>query len=299
MAKRRQTVDQWTQTVISEVIDGRACSAITCLHLKGMGGATEEIVTKPLEGPVNVKELADHFISRAEGFAQELPGLQTFKLLAFYGTAEPHNPFHFTVSDGTVISRTEAMQTAHEPTPTGLLGQLMKHNESLVQQNMALTQTNMAMAQNAMVMCFGPQGVIMQARQTELEAITVVRDATLSMFKERKEARLEELKAAQDLQTRKAILDAIPQMVNRFTGHEVFSETSQKAAIVDMLAQKVTPQDLDILVGLGKLTKEQALLLSAQFAAIIEEKRKELEALKGAPSEEMAAPNGGNGKGES
>lgn len=286
MAKRRQTVDMWVQSVIADVIDARQCSAVTCLHLKGMGGATEEVVTRPLDGPVNIKELADHLISRAEGFAQELAGLQTFKLLAFYGTAEPHNPFHFTVSDGTVISRTEAMQTAHEPTPVGLLGQLMKHNEQLVQQNMVLTQSNMQLAQGVLGMCLGPQGVIAQSRQSELEAIAVVKDATLGMLKERKEARLEELKAIQELQTRKTITDAIPHLVNRWTGHEVFSETANDSAILTKLAMKVTPQDLDMLVQMGKLGQEEALLLSARFAAIVEGKKKELEALKTVPGED-------------
>lgn len=303
MAKRRQTVDTWVQTVIAEVVDGRQCSAVTCLHLKGVGGATEEVVTRPLEGPVNVKELADHLVSRAEGFAQELAGLQTFKLLAFYGTSEPHNPFHFTVSDGTVMSRTEAMQTAHEPTPMGLLGQLMKHNEALMQQNMALTQSHTQLTQGVLAMCLGPQGVIAQSRQSELECIAVVKDATLSMLKERKEARLEEAKAAQDLQTRKAIIDALPHMVNRWTGHEVFPETANKAAIIDKLAFRIKPQDLEMLVAMGKLTQDEAMMLSAQFASIVEAKQKELNALKTVPSEEedesLTVPtNGMNGKGE-
>ena len=75
MSKRRQTVEQWVASVISEVIDGKGCSAIGLLHLKGMGGATEEVTTKPIEGTVNPKELGDHFIGRAEGYSQDLPGL--------------------------------------------------------------------------------------------------------------------------------------------------------------------------------------------------------------------------------
>jgi hypothetical protein len=174
----------------------------------------------------------------------------------------------------------------------------MKHNEQLVQQNMVLTQANMQLAQGVLGMCLGPQGVIAQSRQSELEAIAVVKDATLGMLKERKEARLEELQAVQQIQTRKAILDAIPHMVNRWTGHEVFSETANKAAIIDKLAMKVSPQDLELLVQMGKLTQEEALLLSAQFAAIVETKRKELEAMKTVPSEEFDLPvsDGANGK---
>ena len=40
---------------------------------------------------------------------------------------------------------------------------------------------------------------------------------------------------------------------------------------------------------MGKITKEQALVLSAQFAAIAEEKRKEREALNKVPSEEVVS----------
>lgn len=301
MAKRRQTVDMWVQTVIADVIEGRPCSAVTCLHLKGMGGATEEVVTRPLDGPVNVKELADHLVSRAEGFAQELPGLQTFKLLAFYGTQEPHSPFHFTISDGSLTSRTEAMQSAFEPTPTGLFAQLMKHTEVLAAQNMTLTQSYMQLAQGVLAMCLGPQGILAQSRQTELEAIAVVKDATLGMMKERNEARLGELKALQDLQTRKAVMEAIPHLVNRWTGHEVFSETANDSAILGKLAMKVTPQDLEMLVQMGKLSQEEALILSARFAAIVEGKKKELEALKTVPSEEsseLSVSDGLNGKAE-
>lgn len=299
MAKRRITVDQWVQTVITDTVDGRPCSAVTCLHVKGVGGATEEIVTKALEGPCNVKEIADHLVGRAEGFSQELAGLQTFKLLAFYGTNEPHNPFHFTATDGNVVSRNEAMQSAHEPTPTGLLGQLMKHNEQIVQQNMALTQANMQLAQGVLGMCLGPQGIIARAQTDMIDAIGVVKDATLDMFTQRRQLRLEELESQKSLQTRQAIIDAIPSLVNRWTGHEVFSEKNTRAKLLEKLALKVKPDDLELMVQLGKLSPEEALMLSTEFAAIVAEKTKEHEALKGAPSEEESnlavTGNGSNG----
>jgi hypothetical protein len=284
--KKRQTVDTWTESVIAEVIDGKGCSAISLLHLKGVGGATEEVTTKPIEGTVNSSELANFLIGRAEGFSQDLAGLQTFKLLAFYGSNEPHNPFHFTTSDGTVMSRSETMMSAHEPTPTGLLGQLMKHNETLMNQNSQLVTATMAMANGTIAMCFGPAGVVQQSIKAQLEAVEVVKDAMLDMGRERKQLILEEHKAAQDLQTRKAVIDAIPQLVNRFTGREVFNETSNRAKVLEALALKVSPQDLEMLVAMGKLSKEESLVLAAQFAAIVDEKRKEVEALRQVPSED-------------
>ena len=53
-----------------------------------------------------------------------------------------------------------------------------------------------------------------------------------------------------------------------------------------------------MLLVLGILTKEEALVLSAQFAGVVDEKRKELEALKAVPSEaEPAKANGTLAKG--
>jgi|SRR5271157_627353 hypothetical protein len=287
--KKRHTVDSWVEDTITEVIEGKPCSAIALLHLKGVGGATEEITTKPIEGTVNAHDIAENLIGRAEGFSQDIGGLQTFKLIAFYGTNEPHNPFHFTASDGSVVSRSETVMSAHEPTPTGVLGQQMKHIEQLIAYNNQLVNSNMATANGIVSMCFGPQGVIQESIRAQLEAIAVVKDAMLDMQKERKQLILEEHKAAQDLQTRKAIIDAIPQLANRFTGHEIFNENTNRAKILETLAFKITPQDMELLVAMGKLTKEESLVLSAQFAAIIEEKRKESEALKAVPSEESTA----------
>ncbi len=286
MAKKRQSVDQWVQSVIAEKVEDKVCSAIALLHLKGVGGATEEITSKPIEGTIDVAELANFLVGRAEGFSQDLPGLQTFKLIAFYGTNEAHNPFHFTTSDGNVTSRTEIMMSAHEPTPTGLLGQLMKHNEALMMQNNQLVTANMTMANGVLAMCFGPQGVIQASIRAQLETVEIVKDVNLDMFKQRRELALEEHKAASDLQTRKAIIDALPHLVNRFTGHEVFNESNNRAKAFETLALKFTPKDIEFLVGMGKLTQEEGLILSAQCSAIIEEKRKEAEALKTVPSEE-------------
>ena len=289
MSKRRQTVEQWVDSVIGEVIDGKGCSAVSLLHLKGVGGATEEVTTKPIEGTVNAKELADHMIGRAEGFSQDLAGLQTFKLLAFYGTNEPHNPFHFTTSDGTVMSRSETMMSAHEPTPAGVLGQQMKHIETLIARNNELTNANMNMANGIVGMCFGPQGIVQQSIKAQLEAVEVVKDAMLDMHKQRRELVLEEHKAAQDLQIRKAVIEAIPMLTNRITGHEVFDEKSNRAKLLEMFALKIQPSDLEVLVAMGKLTKEEALVVSSQFAAIVEEKKKEADALKKVPAEDGAS----------
>jgi hypothetical protein len=191
------------------------------------------------------------------------------------------------------------MMSAHEPTPAGLLGQLMKNNEVKDRQNADLVQQNMTMARDIIQMCFGPQGLVQQSIRSQLEAVEVVKDAMLDMSKQRRELVLEEHKAAQDLQTRKAIIDAVPLLVNRVTGHEVFDEKSNRAKLLEVFAMKISPQDLELLVSMGKITKEEALVISSQFAAIVEEKKKEADAIRKVPTEEgqsqAIAPANGKG----
>lgn len=288
-SRKRQTVDDWVKSVTTETIDGRACSAISCLHLKGVGGATEEVVTKPLEGTTNPTELANHLIGRAEGFSQDLGGLQTFKLIAFYGTNEPHNPFHFTTSDGNVMSRSETMMSAHEPTPSGLLGQLMKHNEAVMAQNAGLVAACMNLSNNITTMCFGADGVVQKSIGSQMEATLIVRDAMLNLHKEKKELIIAESEAKQKAQVTQAILDAAPHVLNRVTGREIVSEQHNDTKIMEALALKVKPQHLELLVSMGLLSKEESLILAARFTSIVEEKVKTAKALQSVPSEESAA----------
>ena len=288
-SKKRHTVDSWVESTISEVINGKGCSLISLLHLKGIGGASEEVMSKPIEVTVNPHDLAENLIGRAEGFSQDLPGLNTFKLIAFYGSNEAHNPFHFTTSDGSLMSRSETVMSAHEPTPTGVLGQQMKHIEALIAQNNQLVTANMTTANAIITMCFGPSGLVRESIQSQLEAVAVVKDAMLDMHRQRKELIIEESKAVQDLEMKKAVIDFIPKIANRLTGREIIDEKSNRAEMFEMIAEKINPQDLELFVAMGKITKEQALVLSAQFAAIAEEKRKEREALNKVPSEEVVS----------
>ena len=295
--RKRMSVEEWVTSALAETPEGKSCTAITLLHMKGLGGQSEEVKSRPISGPQNPADLAEFFMARASGYSQDLPGLQDFKLLAFYGTNTPGDTFLFTMSDGKQVARTEAMNAHHEPTPTGTLQQTMKHLEnmtSLCLQSITQTQTMM----NGILGMWAKERE--DIRRTEIETIGIVRHATLSMLKERQDTRIMEIQAAQEMQTRKLVADAVPHLINRWTGREVFSEVANKAKMFDELALSTTPQDLEMLVQIGRISREKALVLSAQFAAVVEEKRREMEALQKVPAEDetamAAAHEGLNGK---
>lgn len=281
--KKRVTIEHWITEAISDGDKGKPCSGLALVHVKGSGIATEEVHTKPLDGkPQNPTALAAFFIGKAEGYSQDLPGIQTFRLLAFYGTAEPQAVFPFTVADGMITARTEAAQSAHEPTPTGLLGQLMAHNQFLTASHNEIFRAVMGMWTQDRL----------QMRTTEMEAIAVVRDAALTARRETHQFQMEYAKFQRDSKEREGVMRMVPQLVNRATGREIFDEASNDKELVDMLAMTVKPEDLQMLVDMGKIKKEYALLLMARFAKTLEEKKQEVAALKAAPSEEEEPKKG-------
>src|SRR5271157_2018713 len=139
MARKRITIEQWITEALSDGDKGKPCSALSLVHIKGVG--QEEVHTKQFTAPVQPKQLAEFFIDRATGFAQDLSGLQTFRLLAFYGSAEPQAALPFTVADGELTGGGESPFAKNEPTQVGLLGQLMKHNEQVMGAMLDLTKS--------------------------------------------------------------------------------------------------------------------------------------------------------------
>jgi hypothetical protein len=79
---------------------------------------------------------------------------------------------------------------------------------------------------------------------------------------------------------------AMPSMLNYITGREVVPEAHADSQIIESLALKVTPQHLQLLVGSGMVTQEEAMLLAARFSKVKEEAEKRKAALHVIPPED-------------
>lgn len=276
MARKRITIEQWITDALADQEKGKPCSAFSLVHIKGVG--QEEIYTKQLNTPIQSKQLAEFFIDRATGFAQDLPGLQTFRMLAFYGTNEPQAALPFTVVDGELTGGGESPFAKHEPTQAGLLGQLMTHNERMANMMLDLTKT---LAVNTIAH-------EQTMRQEVNEAQLIVRDVIMNMRKEAHEMRMAELQFQRSSEDRRLLGKALPTILNQLTGRELIPETHADSELLDAMAAKVNPNMLQHLVTMGILDSNQAALLTARFAKATEERRKELEALKVVPPEDIS-----------
>jgi hypothetical protein len=277
MSRKRVTVEQWINEALSDVDKGKPCSALALVYIKGSGVGTEEIHAKQLEGKThNPGDLARFFVGKATAFAQDLAGIQTFRLLAFYGTNEPQASFPFTVADGELTGGGEVPYAKHEATANGLLGQLMKHNE-------AMTSMMHDIVKTITVQCVQREK---ELRQEVVEAQVIVRDVIFNMRKEAHEWKLNELKFQRDTNERQMMGRAMPSLLNFLTGREVIPESHADSEMLDALALTVQPGMLEQLVAVGIVKQEQAALLAARFAKAVERKKKEMEALKTLPPEE-------------
>jgi len=276
------TIEQWIAQALTDPDKGKACTALSLVYVKTTGVGQEEVHTKNLQGAThNARELADLFISRATGFAQDLPGLQNFRLLAFYGSPEPQAAFPFTVADGDLTAG-EVPYSRHEPTNTGQLAQLMKHNEALMSMLMQVVQT------------IAVQSVQReeQLRRDVRDADMIVRDVIMNMHKQNHEARMAELAFARTTEERRMLAKVMPSLANYLAGREVIPEAVGDSALIDALAAKVKPQHIQMLIGAGIIDEQTAAVLVARFNRALEERKKEQEALQRIPPEEPMALNG-------
>lgn len=276
MARKRITIEQWLNEALSDTDKGGPCTTISLMYVKPTSGSLEEIHSKAIKAPVDVKSLASFFDNKATGYSQDLPGIQTFRLLAFYGGSEQAQAAHpFTVIDGEINTGGEIAFARHEPSEKGLLAQLMKHNEVVTSLLMQISQTVTI------------QSVI---REKELrgevaEAQTIVRDVIMNMTDKQNAHQLAVLAYQRETQERQTMIKAIPMGINYLAGREVVPQGFADSEILDAIALKVQPQHLQMLVQMGILTPEQSSLLAARFTKTLEEKAKEAALLKTIPGE--------------
>jgi len=220
--------------------------------------------------------LAEFLIDRVSGFAQGLPGMQTCRILAFYGSSDPEAALPFTVADGELTGGGESPFAKHEPTQAGLLGQLMKHNEQVMGMMVDLTKS------------LAVQSIAHEAemRKEVNDAQMIVRDVIMNMRKEAHEMRMSELAFARSTEDRRLLGKALPTIINQLSGREVIPEAHADSELLDAIAAKIKPHMLQQLIALGILDTNEAALLTARFARATEERRKEIEALKTVPPEE-------------
>lgn len=262
------TIEAWCNHALEDTDkvgdDGtpKPCTAIGCVHVT-QNGSTQEVHTIPFVG----KTVTAHYVAEkmrvlAEGDAQGKGGMQTYRLLAFYGGKEPQAFHTFKVFEGLLVTG-ESSELVEGPSERGIISLLLRHVESKDRTLMAFLH--------------GTVGQWSEERtrlQSEVnDAYTVVREMMMREGDRQQEFRMAQLAYERTTKERSALLQMAPAIANGLLGKEVFPQAAADTALVDSLARKATPDQISMLVQMGLLPKELEATIIARFAQTHEKDR--------------------------
>lgn len=261
----RQTLEQWIHEALTDEDKTKPCTAISLVHRQG-GRELELHTTHIGTRQWDAKSLAKMFLSKAENYAAEIPGVQTFNLLAFYGGTqwEAIKPFM-------INGQEELPGLGTEPaTKDGFLAQSMRHTEAMTQ--MCLKQ----MAAMTGQICGMFEQVTrenMSLRKENQEAVLIVRDAIMKMTEGREEAMMKRLAFQRATEERKTWLSFGPALINSLLGREVFPQNTADTALIEAIANSLTEDDMQTLAASGVIKPHLLGPLSQRMAKVLERKR--------------------------
>lgn len=236
---RKQTLAEWILEAMTDSDKDGQCTALSLVHLRvadaGVIGETE-VHTIKFKGDVVFKaeDLAETFSHKANGYSQELTGVQQFCLYAFYGerkTPEARHPFKTSGELNFGGMSTEA------PNETGVRSQQMRLTEAIVQG--AFRQSSIAfdnLFRTSELQALQNQKVMQQ--NAELMELT----KTLLLERETKqhEHRILEHKEEQKTLLMEKGANLLPALLNTVTGKEIVPAAHQDTAILEAIASSIT-----------------------------------------------------------
>ncbi len=273
VARRKETLEQWIQGAMADTEKDGGLSQLSLVHL--VGTVEEEVHTTKLEkgGTWTAKDLGQMFMRRAEVYSQDMNGLQTFRLLAFYGGRnEPQAKQRFVVSG----QGEENFGVTEPPTKEGRMAQDMRLTEGVVKTALQMTASLVDKMETFMVR----QGDRLEKAEERNGEVLVLMEKMI-MSKYEQEMALERSRMWNDLMKKGAAL--APSLVNQITGKEVFPQATEDSALLEAIAENITPEQIQAVSGI--LPPEVAGLLMARFRKIEAAKREEHRAMQLRPAE--------------
>ena len=242
------------------------CNMLSLIH-HTEGGGQKELHTVRLSGssaPRPADELADLFEGKAKVYSQDLNGVQQFELFAFYGKSkEPGAYYPFKVTG--ILDLGAGGIQSEGPTEKGLVAQCMRHTEASNQ-----------FALRAMASAFESQAKVVEKLTDQnvalmhenAEAFKIVKTMVLEQNNEDHQQRMAEIAAAESAQMKSLILKMGPPLLNTLTGKEVFPQSFADTQLIETIAAKIKPEQLEQLANL--LPPEIVGVIASRFADVAE-----------------------------
>ena len=225
MTTGRQTLDAWIREALLDTQTKGPCTALSLVHMQS--GAEKEVHTLELGSKQwEPLDLAKSFRGRAESYAAETMGAQTFNLLAFYSgrtEAQARKPF-------IISGQTEFAGMTEPPTKEGQTMQGMRHLEVTLQ--MALRQTQFLFETTSQTMNL----MVRQNQQLiseNQEAFNMMKELMVKQIESNHNREMERLSFERSTAERTKWLGMAPALVNTLLGKEIFPQGTADTALID------------------------------------------------------------------
>ncbi len=240
MAKR-QTLENWIAEALAEANNvSETVSAISLVHMRGAGEV--ELHTTRFGGKAwSAKDLAEMFQGRADSYAQDLPGVQTFCLYVFYEkSANEIRARHPFTANG--VTDYGGLMT-EGPDDRGMRQQGMRLTEAIVVNTFRQISTVFQASQSTVEM----QGrEIRELRAENREMFIMVKDMLVERDRNEHDRQMKQLEFTRATEERKRWLAFVPPLVNQVLGREVFPQNTEDTALVEGIAEELSkrPEDM-------------------------------------------------------
>lgn len=227
---QKQTLDQWIREALIDPDKDGACTAISLVHMPG----EKEIHTVKFGAkPRDPKELASLFRGKAESYAAEITGVQTFNLLAFYDQrSEPqarkpilvkgHDEYDGMVTEG--------------PDAKGQTMQGMRHLEVVMQMGLRHT-SNLLEGSSKTIDALLRQN--QQLMQENRDSFDIVKQLMIKQIEGDHTRRMESLAYERASAERAKWLGMAPGLVNTLFGKEIFPQNTADSALIEGMLESL------------------------------------------------------------
>lgn len=273
MAKR-QTLDSWIAECMTDDEKDGPISNLVLLHLAGSQVEIDHVKLVPGGKKWSPSELSMRFRGKAESYCQDLPGAQTFNLLAFYSRkdevtgeyipcAEPEGRHPFTLMG-------EGMESGglltEAPTDKGATMQTMRHLEVQFSETNKILRAFADRSSDMLTMCMTQMG----AQQRELtEAHKVIRELYLSDRAGEHKNQLEMVSAERTNLLLEKMLAHAPALINTIFGKEILPQASADTLLFEGIIKSLRDRPGEVQKLLELVPPESQGLLMARLEQIL------------------------------
>lgn len=265
----RKSIQAWIHEAMVDPDKDDPISMMALVHMTGQ--QTREIHTTKFSSGKSweAKALAEMFRGKAETYSQDLSGVQTFNLLAFYGgRSEPQAAFPFIVNS--VADPANAHLSTEPPTAEGKAMQGMRQTEMLFQQ----TYRRQAAQDDYTLRLLEIQNRMLSETMSEnREMFVVMKEMMMTTALNQHQHKMKELEYQRSSEERKKFLTFVPPLVNTILGRDVFPQSTEDTALIESIADSLSEEDVMKIAGVIKPEMLGPLMARVEKALI--KKRKE------------------------